>query len=188
MNRSRGTLSFHRLFSTQEIGLGNHAEYFTNGVIRQFLKIGEAVAGRWIEMPLGVLILQMVPGRPDSGAIYLYDRKQQIFYMLGFDGEDDNLTLEEFNDLVAEYDLLRFAEQPSRVQLEPPPPPSLPLPPPPPSVALPLVHHIPSPEISVQGEIDLTIPDDVLFVTKHGVRWYAKPGMTQSHFQSVGSA
>jgi len=88
---------------------------------------------------------------------------------------------------VAEYDLLRFAEKPRLVQLESPPPPSLPLPPPPP-VALPLVHHIPSPEMSVQGEIDLTIPDDVLFVTKHGVRWYAKPGMTQLQFQSVGSA
>jgi hypothetical protein len=74
MNASRGELHFHRLFSFHELGLGN-SEPHVDRVIREFLKIGEAVAGRWIEMPCGVLLLQMVPGSPSSGAIYLYDRK-----------------------------------------------------------------------------------------------------------------
>ncbi len=109
--RSRGALYFHRLLSVEELGLGN-PEPFVNRVIYQFLRLGEAVAGRWIEMPQGILILQLAPERPDSGAAYLYDRRQQVFYMLGFDGPDDNLTLEEFNQLYLEYDLLTFAEQP----------------------------------------------------------------------------
>jgi hypothetical protein len=112
MNASRGELHFHRLFNLRELGLGN-SEPHVGRVIREFLKIGEAVASRWIEMPYGVLLLQMVPGSPSSGAIYLYDRKQQVFYMLGFDGPDDNLTVEEFEQLVSEYGLLRYAEKPS---------------------------------------------------------------------------
>jgi hypothetical protein len=116
MNASRGELHFHRLFNLREIGLGN-SEPHVGRVIREFLKIGEAVASRWIEMPCGVLLLQMVPGRPSSGAIYLYDRKQQVFYMLGFDGPDDNLTVEEFEQLVSEYGLLRYAERPSLLEL-----------------------------------------------------------------------
>ncbi len=116
MNASRGELHFHRLFNLHELGLGN-SEPFVDRVIREFLKIGEAVAGRWIEMPYGILLLQMVPGSPSSGAIYLYDRKEQVFYMVGFDGPDDNLTVEEFEQLVAEYGLLRYAERPALLGL-----------------------------------------------------------------------
>lgn len=116
MNASRGELHFHRLFNLRELGLGN-SEPFVDRIIREFLKIGEAVAGRWIEMPHGILVLQIVPGSPSSGAIYLYDRKHQVFYMLGFDGPDDNLTVEEFEHLFSEYGLLRYAERPSLVQL-----------------------------------------------------------------------
>ncbi len=188
MNLSRGTLSFHRLFDTHELGLGNQAHHLTNAVIRQFLKIGEAVAGRWIEMPQGVLILQMVPERTESGAIYLYDRKQQIFYMIGFDGADDNLTLEEFNQLLVEYDLLKFTEQPSLVQAQhsSQQPPQQPFPQP----VLPKTqfHDTPRPEMSVQGELDLAIQSYVQFTTKQGVRWYARPAIVHLYFQRAGSA
>lgn len=119
MNRSRGNLYFHRLFTVRELGFGN-PEPFVGPLIRQFLKIGEAVAGRWIEMPQGILILQMVPGAPASGAIYLYDRSQQVFYLVGFDGDEDNLTLEQFNQLLTEYNLVRYAEQPSLAQSDSP--------------------------------------------------------------------
>jgi hypothetical protein len=117
MTASRGKLHFHRLFDLRQLGLAN-SEPFVDRIIREFLKIGEAVAGRWIEMPHGILLLQMVPGSPSSGAIYLYDRKQQVFYMVGFDGPDDNLTVEEFEQLVSEYGLLRYAERPSLMRVQ----------------------------------------------------------------------
>lgn len=114
MNRNSG-LHFSKLFTVQELGFKN-PEPFVGPLIRQFLKIGEAVAGRWIEMPQGILIFQMVAGVPDSGAIYLYDRRDQVFYIACFDGNDDHLTLEEFNRLLVEYDLLQYAEQPGLVR------------------------------------------------------------------------
>jgi hypothetical protein len=119
MSQSRGSLYFHRLFTVNELGLGQNPEPFVNRLIREFLKIGEAVAARWIELPRGILIFQVAPERDDSGAIYLYDRAEHVFYMVGFDGPDDHLTLAEFNQLLEEYGLLKYAETPSLVHAHP---------------------------------------------------------------------
>lgn len=174
MNLSRGALYFHRLFSVEELGFRN-PEPFAGPLIRQFLKIGEAVAGRWIEMPNAILLLQMVPGKPDSGAVYFYDRRQQIFYLLCFDGADDNLTLEDFEHLLSEYNLLRYAEQPGLVQSQPRMPEYN-------------VHDAPRPPAPVSEEFDPSISNGTCFTTKQGVRWYARPGLVQLHFQTAGSA
>ena len=48
--------------------------------------------------------------------MYLYDRHEQTFYMLGFDEADDNLTVEEFDALYAEYNLLRYLVEPGLVR------------------------------------------------------------------------
>jgi len=183
MNLSKGSMFFHRLFSAQEMGLGTNAAQFTTAAIRQFLKIGEAVAARWIEMPQGVLILQMVPGRADSGAIYFYDRKQQVFYMIAFDETDDNLTLEEFNQLLVEYDLIRFAEHPNLIDLQPTPRPV----PPPIVFEVPLLED-PDPRLSVQEELNLLLLDRIGDVASRGTFWYPHLRVSHRHFQSIGSA
>ena len=114
MNGSRGVMSLHRLFGASEMKISDTAH--VDLVIREFLKIGEAIATRWIQMPRGVLLLQMAPENPASGAIYVYDRERQQFYLVCFEGPDDNLTLPEFQDLVREYGLLRLAEHPALLQ------------------------------------------------------------------------
>ncbi len=103
------------MWSIREMGLGN-PEPHVDLAIHEFLKIGEAVAVRWIEMPKGILILQAAPDNPASGAIYLYDRAGQEFYMLGFAGPDDSLTLEEFYPLLSEYNHMLYVEQPILLQ------------------------------------------------------------------------
>lgn len=112
MELSRGNIYIHRLFSVRELGIGN-PEPHLDRVIKAFLKIGEAIAAQWIQMPKGVLLLQVIPGNPASGAIYIYDRRSQIFYMVTFDGIDDQLRSDEFAQLVNEYSLLQYAEDPS---------------------------------------------------------------------------
>src|SRR5437899_4037164 len=111
MEHSRGHLTSHRLFGVIDLGFGN-PEPHVDRVIREFLTIGDAVAARWIQMPKAILLLQMAPENPASGAIYVYDRLRQDFYMLSFEGAEDTLTLEDFSLLLSEYDLLRYAEQP----------------------------------------------------------------------------
>lgn len=116
MQGTRGRLHFHKLFNLTSLGLKNSGVH-TDRIIREFLRIGEAVATRWIQMPRGILLLQMAQGRPDTGAMYLYDRHEQTFYMLGFDGADDNLTVEQFDALYAEYGLLRYIADPGLVRV-----------------------------------------------------------------------
>jgi hypothetical protein len=112
MHASRGAVSFTPLFTTDDIGLRRDAS--VEHVVKVFLTVGEATPARWIEMPRGILLLQMVPDEPASGAIYLYDRDRQIFFFVNFaQGRDDSLTAAEFDQLVAEYDLVSRTANPA---------------------------------------------------------------------------
>src|SRR5579884_3797956 len=175
MNQSKGTLYFHRLFSVAELGFRKDPEPFIRPLIREFLKIGEAVAGRWIELPQAVLILQLVPGTPDSGAIYLYDRREHVFYMLCFDGEDDHLSLEDFELLLTEYNLLQYAERPDLVTCQPPMPESR-------------SHQSPKSDTTPVNQMALTTKTCRSLLTRQGLRWYARPGIVQVQFQTIGTA
>ena len=82
-------------------------------VVKVFLTVGEAMAARWIEMPRGILLLQSVPDQHASGAIYLYDRERHVFFFVDFvNGRNDTLTTAEFDQLVAEYDLVSWTANP----------------------------------------------------------------------------
>jgi hypothetical protein len=112
MSQSRGSVRFAPLFTTDEIGLRKDASI--EHVVKVFMSIGEGTATRWIEMPKGVLLLQTVAGEAASGAIYLYDRERHVFFFVDFvEGRDDNFTAAEFDQLVAEYDLVSCAANPA---------------------------------------------------------------------------
>jgi hypothetical protein len=112
MSQSRGALSFAPLFTTDDIGLRKDAN--VEHVVKVFLTVGEGIAARWIEMPRGILLLQIVPGQLASGAIYLYDRERHIFYFVDFvEGRNDSLTPAEFDQLVTEYDLVSWTANPA---------------------------------------------------------------------------
>lgn len=117
MQKSRGNMTVHRLFNVGDLGFAN-PEPYVDLVIKAFLGIGEAVAARWIQMPKAILLLQMAPENPASGAIYFYDRWRQEFYMLSFEGADDDLTCAQFCHLLGEYDLLQYAEHPELLQAQ----------------------------------------------------------------------
>jgi hypothetical protein len=115
MQQSRGSICPYRMFTVRDMGLSNpepHVEH----AIHEFLKLGEAVAALWIQMPNGILLFPTAPENPASGAIYVYDRIGQEFYMLGFDGPDDCLTVAEFLELFSEYNLLQYAEDPAALR------------------------------------------------------------------------
>lgn len=108
---SRGRMTAQKLFGVRELGLRD-PESNLDAVIREFLAIGEGVAARWIQMPNLVLLFQVVPDEAASGAIYIYHRIYQDFYMLTFEGAEDNLTLAEFGEIQAEYQLIEWCLHP----------------------------------------------------------------------------
>ena len=42
---------------------------------------------RWIELPVSVLLFLLVPGDPDSGAVYVLDRQKGTWYAVDFEDE-----------------------------------------------------------------------------------------------------
>lgn len=117
MYKSRGSVRFAPLFTTDDLGLSRNAAL--EHILKVFLTTGEAIAARWVEMPKGILLLQVVPGQPASGAIYLYDRERNTFFFVYFvDGRDDDLTASEFDQLLAEYDLVSWAANPRFLPLQ----------------------------------------------------------------------
>ena len=112
MSHTRGSMSIHHLFHAKEIGVSKEANL--DRLVKMFVQISEGTATRWIQMPKGIIVLLMVPDNPASGAIYIYDRVGQDFYLVSFDqGSDDTLTIPEFEDLLGEYRLLDCVSDPS---------------------------------------------------------------------------
>jgi hypothetical protein len=100
-------MSAYKMFSWRDQAAGSVEQ-----TVAAFLEVGEAVATRWIQTAKGVLLLQMVPDNSASGAIYVFDRMRDDWYMLSFEGCEDQFTSEKFDRAFSEYDLFRLVEQP----------------------------------------------------------------------------
>jgi hypothetical protein len=68
---------------------------------------------RWIEFPNSLLLFAIVSGNPQSGAIYMFDRKIGIWYAIDFDDEEyGGYNLRQFEALVKECSFLSLVERP----------------------------------------------------------------------------
>ena len=56
--------------------------------VAALLKVAENVdIVRWIEFPASVLLFLLVPGDQESGAVYVLDRKNGVWYTIDFEDE-----------------------------------------------------------------------------------------------------
>jgi hypothetical protein len=56
---------------------------------------------RWIEFPNSVLLFAIVSGNPQSGAIYVLDRKNVTWYAIDFDDQEyGGYNLKQFEALI----------------------------------------------------------------------------------------
>jgi hypothetical protein len=109
-------MSVYKLFNWRDRAASTVQE-----TVSAFLELGEAVATRWIETRKGVMLLQMAPDNNASGAIYVFDRQRDDWYMLSFDDCEDRFTSELFDRIFTEYKLFSYVEQPGLLlsQLQP---------------------------------------------------------------------
>ena len=113
MQPSLGKMSAYKILNWQD-----RAASSIEQTVAAFLEIGEAVATRWIQTAKGVLLLQMVPGDDASGAIYVFDRRREQWYMLSFEECEDQFTSKKFDCAFSEYDLLRLIQRPDLLMSE----------------------------------------------------------------------
>jgi len=101
-----GKLRVEYLFSTNELpGITPNSSRWE--VLGAFLKTGEARAERLIETDGGLIFLQSIPHRPNTGAIYVYNEATGTFLWLRFD-RDDDLNGVDFDQAVWAYRLLKW--------------------------------------------------------------------------------
>ena len=68
---------------------------------------------RWIEFPASVLLFLLVPGDPDSGAVYVLDRKNGTWYAVDFEDEQfGGYSVSQLELLLKSCNFLDLIERP----------------------------------------------------------------------------
>lgn len=68
---------------------------------------------RWIELPASVLLFLLVPGDPDSGAVYVLDRKRGTWYVVDFEDEQfGGYSVSQLEMLLNDCKFLDLIERP----------------------------------------------------------------------------
>ena len=66
-----------------------------------------------IELPVSVLLFLLVPGDPDSGAVYVLDRQKGTWYAVDFEDEQfGGYSVSELETLLKDYNFLDLIERP----------------------------------------------------------------------------
>ena len=82
--------------------------------VAELLKLAEHVEiVRWIELPASVLLFLLVPGDPDSGAVYVLDRKKGTWYAVDFEDEQfGGYSVSQLEMLLKDCNFLDLIERP----------------------------------------------------------------------------
>jgi hypothetical protein len=109
-----GKMSFGKIATAEKLGIRTGS---ITHMVEMFLEWGnapgaEAYAAYWIQMRNGVLLLEMTPGNSASGAIYLLDLSNQVFYEVTFEELGATITRSQFCLLLKEYRLIQYASNP----------------------------------------------------------------------------
>ena len=82
--------------------------------VAALLKVAENVEiARWIELPVAVLLFLLVPGDPESGAVYVLDRKKRTWYAVDFEDEQfGGYSVSQIEELLKDCNFLYLIERP----------------------------------------------------------------------------
>jgi hypothetical protein len=72
---------------------------------------------RWVQFPTAVLLFLVIPGDPEGGAFYVFDRKSGTWFWVDFDDQKyGGYAISDFEDLVKRTHFLRLVEQPGLLE------------------------------------------------------------------------
>ena len=103
---------FGRMTVTPILEVGRDADLQTAvASLSQAAEQAEVV--RWIEFPTSVLLFLLVPGDPESGAVYILDRKTGTWYSVDFDDEQyGGYSVSQLEELLKDCHFLDLVERP----------------------------------------------------------------------------
>jgi hypothetical protein len=99
------------LLTLEELGLDRRAT--VEEASKGLAQAAEAEIVRWVQFPAGVLFFTLVSGDPESGALYVFDRKAGVFYWINFEDQKwGGYNLEDYRTLVRQHKLTALAQRP----------------------------------------------------------------------------
>jgi hypothetical protein len=103
---------FGRMMVSQVVQVEPSVELLT--AVATLIKVTENVEiVRWVEFPAVVLLFLLVPGDPDSGALYALDRKKGTWYAVDFEDEQfGGYSISQLETLLKDCKFLDLIEQP----------------------------------------------------------------------------
>ena len=103
------------LLTLEELGLDRRVtvEEASQGLAHA----AEAEIVRWVQFPRGVLFFTLVSGDPESGALYVFDRKTGVFYWLDFDDRKwGGYSIQDYRALVRQHKLTTLTQRPTLLE------------------------------------------------------------------------
>lgn len=103
------------LLTLEELGLERRVTVEEASVALS--RAAEAEIVRWVQFPAGVLFFTLVSGDPESGALYVLDRKTGVFYWLNFQDQNwGGYSVEEYRTLVRQHKVTALAQRPALLE------------------------------------------------------------------------
>jgi hypothetical protein len=104
-------LSVDPIFTLEDLGLDRKVGL--EEASHRLAEVSEAQIVRWVQFPAGALFFTLVPGDPESGGLYVFDRKNGAFYWLNFEDEKwGGYSLADYEELNRTYRLTMLAQRP----------------------------------------------------------------------------
>jgi len=74
---------------------------------------GHPQIARWIQFPTATMLFLLVPNDPESGAIYVYDRRDGVWYWVDFEDQKySGYNLTDLDVLLEQCQFLQLVENP----------------------------------------------------------------------------
>jgi len=85
-----------------------------DAAVAKLLDVTEHPAiAKWVQFPKALLLFLLVPGDPESGAFYVYDRRSRVWFWVDFDDDKfGGYNLSDFDRLVRDCRFLDLVERP----------------------------------------------------------------------------
>jgi len=85
----------------------------SDGAVAKLLDVTEhPTIAKWVQFPKALFVFLVVPGDPESGAFYIYDRRSRTWFWVDFDDEEfGGYTVSDFDRLVRECRFLDIVER-----------------------------------------------------------------------------
>jgi hypothetical protein len=86
----------------------------TDGAVARLLDVTDhPKIEKWVQFPKALFLFLVVPGNAESGAFYVYDRRERVWYWVDFDDERfGGYSVNDFDRLVRECRFLDLVERP----------------------------------------------------------------------------